>query len=207
MRRILTVALFLLPLPALSDLSISEQAAASQRAITDQERQLRKIGCMFTPTNIGETIAITDEIVAPILTLPALTVLTFGEIVVGQTPGKYDITARPDLPNGGIAGKDFCAMVYLDGYPRPKAPGDPTMAVGLLFRSNLDMLDLYPNTGAEIMRRQQLKTLPAGKYVPIDLSQKAGNAWYSAFGGAWPRRSTARLGIRLDKVHYIPVDD
>ncbi len=206
MKHLLVLALFLFPQPAVSDLSTSEQAAVSQRGISEQERHLRRIGCSFKATDSGETITISNEIVVQIVSLPEFTVLTYAEITLAKTSGKYDITTFADLPNGGIGGKDFCATVTLDGYPHPKAHGDPILAMGLLLRSNMDMLNLYPTTGAEIMRRQQVKTLPAGKYVPIDLSQKEKDAWYKSFGGAWPKRSTNRLGIRLQNIHYFPVE-
>ncbi|MCV6587236.1 MAG: hypothetical protein OIF47_17040 [Marinibacterium sp.] len=177
-------------------LSPSEQAAQSERPATQAERRVHKTECAFSVKG-GKRTTIARSVSAQITTLPEMRLLKLLDVQT-QPGGKASVRKYKDLPNGGIAGKDFCGPVQIANLtPNPRV-GDVSNILALRLRPGLDLRRDYPTTSRAIFRNDQLLTLPAGRYAVFDISTKRVESWYATHGKAWASQTAKKpVGVTI----------
>ncbi|MEM7520060.1 MAG: hypothetical protein AAF307_03395 [Pseudomonadota bacterium] len=119
-----------------------------------------------------------DGISVPVHRLPAIRVLTLIERVVESSAEQtIAITRYADLPNGGIAGTDFCDVVVTTTFAGTGARGDVLGGMGIRLRPGLEAAAAYPVAWREATRRGQVLDLSAGCYAEIDLDDARQDAF------------------------------
>ena len=177
-----------------SALSPSEQAAKSMRPPTAAERELHAQGCKFPPKSTGR-IELAPGVFAEIIETGQIQILTTLKSVSSGDGKNAYFAALPFLPNGGIAGKDFCGVVGETHLAPPKRNGATISTIALRLRSNLDLPAEYPNTFKTIDRGDYLTTFPAGRYYMLNMSQKRMADWFEAFGTDWAMQHSSQPSV------------
>lgn len=187
---------------AQADLSPSEQAAQSQRPATAEEQRLRKSGCTLEPqANLG-TLQVQPGLAFKQVKLPGFQVLALLFLTQAAPGGKQSIDAFKPLPNGGIAGKDFCGAIQLT---TPKSKSGVLRTMALRLRSNMDVMALYPNTAKTAQSRGMLEHIPAGRYIQVKETGNRRTQWLEEQSETWNGRDYSRPGFSLGNISYIPV--
>ncbi|MGB0439742.1 MAG: hypothetical protein ACPGFC_06510, partial [Paracoccaceae bacterium] len=166
------------------DLSSAEQAALSESPMTQAERATRAAGCRFQGISDAPALSLPEGPEGRYVILPTLQMLRIIEMVVSDGAAQtLALQAFKDLPHGGIAGRDTCGAVIVHTMTPSAAVGAVPTYQALWLRNDLDLLAEYPTTGAEIMRRSQMDTIPAAPYLALNLNDPQTQGWWQATGG------------------------
>ena len=183
-----------------ADLSPSEQAAVSQRDATAEEISRRSETCSLNPNVLGQKL-IAEGIPVTVVELPALSfVVSVRMVFNGPEANTFDIQGFDDVPNGGIAGYDFCNVVSLDTFQPATKAGDVIRMMAIQLRQGLDIEADYPNTSQDILNRDLLIEVDAGTYALLDTSPPLVDAWFKEHGPAWGMQNADGPGIGFGRV-------
>ncbi len=164
------------PAPALTqeaNLSPSEQAAVSERAATSEERALRREGCTFW-SQLTQNVQFTNGNQGWRAELPDMQLLLLQSVIPSlQLPGRFDITAFPKLPNGGIGGKDVCAVTTIVIGSKTTSVNNAIRHIALMLRHNIDVEAEYPTTFQAIRERNQIRNVSGGMFALIGLDDSS----------------------------------
>lgn len=153
--------------PALTE---AERVAVSDRPPTAAEVERLERECAVQPEPFDD-VELSLERPLGLARLPGTRVLAvFAVIASEEVPDRARISGFPRLPNSGIARREFCDMVRVVAYPRPR-PGTPGQVTGLRLRPGLDLAADYPDAAAEARRRGQLLELEAETFVSVSLEE------------------------------------
>ena len=85
----------------------------------------------------------------------------------------YAVSKWPDLPHGGIAGIDFCAIAFMHALNQP-TPDRPNLhRFGLLLRPGLDIATDYPSVHRILTQQSdRLTIIQEGVYLMFKLSEE-----------------------------------
>lgn len=181
----LTALLFLGSTSIASALTPSEKAAKHNLPPTKQESALLKKECSLSFKSV-EKRKIDKGVTAKIVKLSEVTILTSVRWVYnGSAKGTYSIQTFTDLPNGGIAAKDFCSAVKIQAKSDPKRKGDVLAIIGLRLRPGLDLTRDYPTAARKIKSKKLIETFSAGKYAVFDTRRKIVSDWITTSGKDW----------------------
>lgn len=186
-------------------LSPSEQAALKETRPTSRQAARHRRECGYAPKRTGKEVRVSPEVKLQIVTLPRLQFLPV--ISMNRQAGtdeQFEITRFKDLPNGGIAGMDFCGVMQLATYAEP-TPGAKIQHIALRLRENLDLARDYPTTSVEIFRRRQYFSFAAGRYAKVDLGDRLARAWHDTHAPSWSARDPERMGIVTEETALIPI--
>lgn len=200
----LACALICIAAPALAELSASEQAARSERPPTQAEIEQHEAGCAFAPRPTRDSLQ-SDGLSFPVVELDPAEILVLLQVVATKNADKFDISRFSDLPDGGIAGKDTCFLIEIEGYDAPVQTGAPIRSLGLQLRADLDLLALYPNTGAVAEERNQVVRTDGGRFALVDLRDPENARWYEAGGGTLAIQDKTRLVRKMGEILFVPV--
>ena len=140
----------------------AEQAALSERPLTQEEIDLRLDECRLPPPTRESLMG--DRSVA-ITSFPDFRFLELLTFEAGYTLGDQDnVFVHPHLPVGGIGAADSCGeALYVDlngGVPEH-------LSLTLMLRSGLDLLESYPSSYDQILENDQLKASKSTEYLVL----------------------------------------
>ena len=169
--------------------------------------ELRREGCVFDVTPEVDPLVVTDAISAQVVTMPALDLLVTAEMRWPLENGKYTVKQMRPLPNGGIGGKDVCDAVQAFNLIPPDAVNPVVQWVGVRLRGNLDLVDEYPSTGKLIKAREQILTLPAGRYAVLDGNSQAVRGWWRRAGTDWAKGAGGDMAYVIGPNLFVKIAD
>ena len=142
----------------------------------------------------------------PIQRLPAIRILMLERRSEDPNPApREDMLALAPLPDGGVATMDLCEWVFVNVLEPDPSDGGPVIWSGRRLRPSLDIAADYPNLAAEIARRGQLRTIPAGCYAVFDMRSGAYEGGHAGSFAASPERAAGRPTFGRRWNAYIPV--
>lgn len=134
--------------------------------------------------------------------LPPIAFLTAVEFVQDAGKDTYSIVAMQPLPNGGIAGVDFCEAVLVTYH---QVSRDGTLAAqALRLRSGIDLARDYPNTSRTIRARDQAFVFGESEYLVLDTGKRAVRRWVESSFKQWAVANGARLSFELGDCIFVP---
>ena len=149
--------------------SPAERLSEEELPLTSEEVARTAAECALSPKPAGTIPDILGRQHVSVLSVPAIRVLKVYELQVeGADYDGARIEQFEPRPFGGIGRRDHCGVVDLlfretrDGLRRQ------IHTMGLRLRPGLDLMDDYPTTGPEIVRRGQILDVPAGAYLLIE---------------------------------------
>jgi len=85
-----------------------------------------------------------------------------------SSPGASDAAIRkfPNLPSGGIAGRDNCGIVVFQGIPSALPYGAESV-IGLRLRPGLDVATDYPTAWPLLSKARQIWNFPGGSFIAV----------------------------------------
>ena len=190
------------------NLSEAERSAEAQAPMTETQREMWLAGCALPGPAQDEMVEVAPGIAGPRLSLPSFQILIFMIMALDNPEsGTFSLSTFPDLPNGGVAGKDICGPVQIHLAREPENAGDAMRLIGFWLRDGIDLATDYPNTSKEIFARNQSRGAPAGTYVILDRSQPAVSDWYDRHGAAWLIETGSGVAFVRSQWLLLPIAD
>ena len=169
-RPLLLAALLAVAGPATAQApSEAERAAEADRPRTAEEQSRTAAECEIVVEPAGSIADFLGRESVSVVSAPAIQVLRLVDFRTGETgidDGSFEELAP--LPFGGIGRADMCDGFHLLYFDAEDGPGRLLYTMGVRLRPGLDLLDAYPTTGREIVRRDQLVELPAAEYLQVE---------------------------------------
>lgn len=196
-----------LPSAAVSNaLSISEQTAVAQKPATQAEQRLHKSECAWLKSSSSQKVTPAPGVVGRLISLDDIQIVKALEVRrITRGEDGFSIRAFAPLPNGGIAGKDFCALVQYFTFQQPDRIGAVPSGSGVVLRSGVDLIRDYPNTSRAITAGDYLATSSAGAYLVFDVSNRKVEAWWAKQGATWNSRRKDALAFSVNGRLFYPV--
>lgn len=188
-------------------LSPSEQAAAQNRAPTAAERQLRETECAWVKATSRKKVTVPQGVSGRLVALDDLQIVKSLEMKRIKTGASgFSAIAYQLLPNGGIAGKDFCALAQFFTFEQPDRIGAVIAGAGVVLRRGINLKRDYPNTWRAISSGNYLTASAGGAYVVFDLSNSNVKTWWDTSGALWNGRRKNALAISVGDRLFYPVN-
>ena len=208
-RRLITFAfLILFPCTTIGQtLSVSEQAAASERKPTASEQKLRQAGCSWSEARGKNRVSPVSGVVGRTVTLNQISIVKAMQVKrIAKGENGFAVERFAPLPNGGIAGKDFCGFGFAFTFENPDRMGAVIQFGGVVLRDGLDLAADYPNTAQTIRSGGYETTTDGGLFAVFDFSKPKTKEWFSSQAGSWSGRRKGSYAFVLSERLYYPVN-
>lgn len=180
----------------------AEAAAASQRELTETEKIRRDSDCRL-PTGGDVLSQFGSAISATRVSLPAQRILV---LIIYDTTGSTEthpvkVAPYPDLPSGGIGGRDICDTVVFGEI----AGMQNLTAVGLRLRPGLDLEKDYPTALPQIRENGQVTVFQASEFARIDIADGSQVPLFVTALADQPMIAADRRFFLIENSLYVPL--